>query len=471
VNGLAVWEHTLLIGTNTGLLSMRLYPDALLEETFDTTPVTALDGRTIFALFETADHHWWIGTDQGAAQLVVPEGEAIANATLEPSPLQATPIYTIHEDASGTIYFGGELGLFQHQPGLNDWYWYSGESRTEDALDWQKLGDTLPAANQVFLPPVRSIQRSADTSLWLGTDQGIARYTARSVRGSTYETILEAFPDLTSGPVSSIQVDERGLVWFAGDRGLLRYDGRDLWQYQTDRWVPLGRADMLYGDTPTARDAWRFNRTTTQWQQFSVQSSTWLTPAIALRTTEEPAVHQIFWMSRVDISLGTWDGTTFTPETMADSNLLQMRFKPNEQRIVNGGIPAIPRLPIGSSTWRYLSMEPGEMGFGSDRPLWTMEGRLIPPPIDLPAPPPGRYDISTPLPASDFDEAVFAFNPAAKVWFTWTAKQPFTILARLKSQSNTPPLDPLILNRVQQGMQQVRPAGILTALAVEEEIQ
>ncbi|MCP4656404.1 MAG: hypothetical protein GY856_13405, partial [bacterium] len=134
-----------------------------------------------------------------------------------------------------------------------------------------------------------------------------------------------------------------------------------------------------------------------------------------------------------------------------------------------GGIPAVPRLPAGASQWRYLALEPPDVPEPDDRPAWTIEGRLLPPP-EAPAAWPGRYDLPAPPPSSHFDESVFAFVPAARVWLTWEARRPLAVLARLKRRREGEVIDPAIVERVWQGLQQVRPAGVRIALAVEEEI-
>lgn len=464
---LAEVEQVLLIGTETGLEAMPLYPE---DGSFVASPLSALNGSPVFAIHRTTDDQWWVGTNTGAIKLEI--GADITSASIQTSALQGTPIYTIHQDKIGTLYFGGERGLFQHQPGRDHWYWYSGESRSEQIPDWKRLESSLPPPDQVFLPPVRQIYRGSDTSLWLGTDQGIARYIARPVNGLTYETVLEAFPDLTTGKVVAIQEDDRGILWFATDRGLLRYDGKDLWQFQTEataNWVRLGQADTLQRDVPESRGAWQFQRSSTQWQRFDDRSNDWVTVAIPLQTQAEAAVYNVYWTDQVVADLGTWDGATFTSEAAIATTQLRLRYKPDEQRILDGGIAAIPRLPVGISTWRYLSLEPESLTLPPERPLWTIEGRLVPPP-DRTAPPPGRYDSETPPPASNFDEAVFAFNPAARVWMSWTPRQACTVLVRLKQSPGTDFTEPIILERVWQGMQQVRPAGIFTALAVEDTI-
>ena len=70
---------------------------------------------------------------------------------------------------------------------------------------------------------------------------------------------------------------------------------------------------------------------------------------------------------------------------------------------------------------------------------------------------------------SRFDDAAFAFNPAARVWFSWEPRHPLSILVRLGTTSAGERIDPAILDRVWQGVQQVRPAGVRALLAVGEE--
>lgn len=463
----------LLIGTGDGLLSVPLYPES---GVFAASATGGLSGTTVFSVYQAADGQWWLGTSSGLLRLDPSSGDSATPFVLGQEEATAIEVYAISQDGEGTLYFGTELGLFLFQPASGHWYWYEGERRTEQAPDWQRLlpeasGEerNFPEESRVFLPPVRCVHRGPDASLWIGTESGLARYVAQSARGLTFDTLLEAFPDLVPGRVFAIAGDERGLVWFCTDHGLFRYDGRDFWQHRAGAWVPLGRADTLYGDTVEPRGAWRFQRATSQWQRFDPGAEVWTSFAGEPRSTEEPTVRAVAWSDSIVADLGQWDGATFTSVSLVDASDLVVRFKPAETRIVDGGIPSVPRLPVGISVWRYLSLEPAEILEPVDRPAWTMEGRLLPPPPELAAPGEGRYDVVAPPPESNFDEAVFAFNPAARVWYAWEPRKQRSVLARLKKRADTEHIDPAIIDRVWQGMQQVRPAGVSIALAVEEQ--
>lgn len=477
IAALAADGLTLLLGTSQGLQRWNATDGLRLVVEIGTEP--------IYALYQAQDGQWWVGSESGLwRQVAGDEGATFQPFMLHASVGRAMAVYAIYQDPLGVFYFGVTLGVFQYQPGLDGWYWYAGDSHSEQTPEWQPFdpaasgaAQTLPTAQRAFLPAVRAIQRGADGALWLGTEQGLARYIAQPVRGLSYTTQLEAFPDLLpvdeTGIVYAIRPDERGHLWFCTGRGLLRYDGRDLHQWQTDHWARLGRADQLYQEPVTDRGAWRFNRNQARWQRFARKTNTWVSFSDAVRTTTEPAVRTVQWVDQVVGDWGIWDGTSFTPKTTDAAvapSTLEVRWKPDEMTIATGGIPALPRLPPGVSTWRYLQREEPAVERPEQRPAWTEEGRLLPLPANLPAPPPGRYDQVLPPPASDYDEAVFAFPPAAQVWMSWASAPAFRVLVRLQATSNQEVLDPAILDRVWQGMNQVRPAGVRLALAVGEHV-
>jgi hypothetical protein len=445
--------QALLIGADTGLLRMPLYPAA---GALTATPIAALAGHRVNAIFRAADGGLWLGCDNGAVRLN-------ADDSVTSSPLQNTEVLAMAQDDTGVLYFGTALGLFEWQPAANAWHWFEGKGINEAGAQWRPFTG-LPAGTQPFLPPVRRIWRGRDASLWLGTQNGIARYTATEAGWLEFEPRLEAFPDLGTGPVLDLREDARGLVWFATDRGLFRYDGRDMWQFRAGTWVQMGRADTLYPNV-TDRGQWRFKRATSQWERFDAN---WVPFTLAPRSTAETRVNAIAWTTGVAADLGQWDGKAFSNPAAADASQLVVRYKPSEDRIVSGGLPGIPALPPGPSVWRYLSLEAAGTTAPADLPWWTREGRLIPPPVEPDAPGEGRYDVETPPPPSDFDESVFTYNPAAGVWFEWREQAALSVLVRLKKLSQGETIDPVVVKRAADGAQQVRPAGVRVAMAVEE---
>lgn len=506
VHCLAEDGPSLLVGTAEGVLRVALFPDP--PGAFEAAPVPGLDGVAVHALLAADENTWYLGTSRGLARLEE-SGEATAIGVHADLGTEVA-VYALAHDSAGTLFMGTELGCLQLEKVTGSWFWYSGATATEQEPEWGELAldengnpPALPDPEEIFLPPVRAIYRGPDASLWLGTDNGIARYRARPVRGITYETVLEAFPDLSQGPVSAIAEDARGRVWFATNRGLLRFDGRDWWQANDSGWQTLGAASHLYhrseetgeeideetgeevtedageetgGDSVSdsrvvSRGSWRFNRAGGRWQRWHKEG--WRSYINEPRTESGVAVRALAWTDEVQAHRGAWDGTTLTEPTEVPTDQLRMRVKPRTDLIVDGGIPSVPRLPTGESQWRYLALEPAADpadALGSeDLPAWTIEGRLLPPSPDA-APWPGRFDLPKPPPVSSFDESVFAFEPAARVWLTWRARRPLTVLARLRKRRPEEDIDPAIIERVWQGLQQVRPAGVHLALAVDETI-
>ncbi len=459
---LAVQGYELLIGTDAGLLRMHLFPVA--PEPFVAQQVAELAGLRINALLQEAEG-WIIACQFG----LVRWNRAVGTATpfgLHRDLGSELLCHALHRDASGHLYVGCELGLFQYQPGPNHWYWFAGGSHSESEPDWVRFGGLLPEGEKVFLPPVLAVLRGEDASLWLGTSAGIARYLARAVRGTTYETVLEAFPDLSRGPVPAVAADPRGQTWFATERGPLRFDGRDWWQPRSDGWRQLGRAAQRYDGQPRPRGAWRYRLD--HWESFGTG---WASDAPALRTTNRAAATALIWIGLAHGDRGQWDGTTFTPVAAVAANKLRVRCKPTPDRSLDGGIAAMPSVSPGTSHWRYLRLldvEPSPPLPGTG-PYWNPEGRLVLPAADE-LPWEGRWSLPDPPPASVFERAVFAFNPAARVWFSFPHQEPLTVLVRLGTYRPDEILDDALIQVVWEGIERVRPVGVRVLLAVEEKI-
>lgn len=495
INTLAEDGKYLWVGTDTGLAMINLYPEP--ANTYEAVSAAAeLDGIAVYAILKAGHHQLLIGTENGTARVGM---GSISADSLGASDLAGMAVFAIHQDTSGVFYYGTNLGLFQYQTGLGHWYFYCGESQADNIPDWNRFTPgVLPNEANVFLPSVKSICRGPDKTLWIGTEKGFARYLARPADDTAYEsiaapvgyvaytTVLEAYPDFVDSEVYSIERDHAGQIWFCTGRGLFRFDGQEMNQYDhvQQEWIRLGKAQKRVSDeVGILRGSWRYARyirdetdtlvLTNQWQYFDTISG-WINYAADFNSLNQEHVFDVLWSNAVMAELGTYDGSGFTASQIVDNSLLRTRIKPRRDLIHDGGIASIPELPAGTSSWRYLSMEPPGMVEASERPSWTQEGRLLLPLENLAknaSPFPGRYNVDEPVKPEGFDfEDVFAYLPAAKVWFEWQPVQLFTAIVRLLKRSQEDDIDPAIIDRVWQGIQRVRPAGLKVMLAVEQSI-
>lgn len=381
-----------------------------------------------------------------------PETETVLNAVLV--------------ERDGFVYVGGAAGLFLHDPTRGRWHVYRGSSADETVPDWAPWdpgGDPLPTDRHTYLPEVTSLLRDTDQTLWIGTTHGLAAYRARERRG-TYATLLEAFPQLGADPVATLAEDDRQRLWAGTGRGLLTYDGLDWRQLRGGQLTRLPRVEA----DPLAFTHWRFDRSTGQWQASERGAAGGFTPRTPTPvTTEEPPVTALGWTDAAAAQLGSLAEGVFTPDPDATPADLGTRYKPDALRVLDGGLPAVPRLTPGVSDWRYLSREEDDPPTPTSFPSWTREGRLLPPPEASPAPQEGRYlaaDEQTAL------EQVFAFNPAARVSLRWRPRAALSIVVRLEPTTAGETISAAVLDRLCEGLGRVRPAGSHVALAVGEMI-
>lgn len=449
------------VGFTTGLSRLEIQPGGAFA--LDPDPSTLTD-PAVNALAVDRAGNVWAATDQGLARL---ESGALTYTLLGNRSETETPLRALWIDASGDVYAGGELGLFLHRTAHDRFYILLDEKVDEAEDDWLALdlaGGALPDPTTIFVPPVHAVMHGPDTHIWLGTAQGIARYRAREQR-RTYSTLLEAMPQLTETPVTQIRSDARGRLWFATGEGLFVFDQLDWFQRQGDLLVRLPRPD----EDPLQPVLWRYVRGSSAWQLVAPPSRAgFQNHALAQLGSSEPAVLSMAWTETAQARLGSFDGVTFTIDGSAIPAALATRYKPAPTRIVDGGFPAVPRLPSGRSNWRYLQHEEPSPPTPVATPAWTREGRLMPPPAERAAAFEGRYLADL---AETPGESVFAYNPAAQVWFGWSPQAPLSVTVRLARTEPDEQIDPTILDRVWNELQRVRPAAVAVYLAVDETIE
>lgn len=453
----------LLVGLENGFSRLPIQPSGAHALAPDPA---GLSGPAVHALAFDAAGKLWAATAQGLAEIA--SDDSLSFSALGGSNATETQLHCLHIDPSGVIYCGGDLGLFLHRPQSGEWYLLTNEAADESINDWQRLdlsapGATLPDATTIQLPAVHAVRRHASGDIWLGTAQGIARYRAREQR-RTYTTLLEAMPQFGELPVRQIAQDARGRLWFATGHGLLLFDDMDWFQRQGAALKRLPRI-IEDQDHPVF---WRYQRGSSTWQMYTPPDRAgFQNHSLALLTATENAINCVAWTGSAHARLGSFDGSSFTIDESAIPAALGMRYKPEAQRIVDGGIAALPLLPAGISHWRYLQLEETTPPTPGTNPAWTREGRLLPPPSTKQAPFEGRYLAGVNGP----DTSVFAFPPAARVWTSWRPHAPLAVTLRLARHSDDEQIDPQILDRVWNELQRVKPAAVRVLLAVDEKIE
>jgi hypothetical protein len=468
INALANFGQQLLLGTNQGLKQLDRYTG----EELKIISVAALHNNVVYALLCEDEKTCWVGTDSGVFQLKWENDQAaiITSALLD------VATYAIAKDQNDIIYFGGEAGLFQWQPRGQHWYRYIGQYAADQDSDWSLLlSHHLSIDNNFYLPTIKSIFCDSQSTLWLGTEQGVARYRAHATTSAAgtaiYDTYLQAFPELLGSAVTSIQQDERGLLWFCTALGLWQYDSNLLFRYDASgKWLPQGKLDEYVNKENRGR--WRYSRSEQVWQRLNDGAENkWDNVQLRNDISAESvsAVFCLLWTDHVIADLGIWQAGKFIAQSRVPEQKLKMRYKPNSTRIVDGGLPAIPRLPQGQSTWRYLSLELEPNNYvlpEQEQTVWTQEGRLITAEnnIKQSLPISGRYDNKLSLITSP----VYAFLPAAKIWFEQPKPQCMVLIRMQRADEKN--IEPAIIDNIWQGLQYVRPAGIRILLAVGQTI-
>lgn len=458
LNCLMATDQDILVGHGAGVsrvsvfdAPLALQPDPAVMSDASVTGLTTGKDGTIWASTETG------AATLGANDALTPIGPGTRGET-------ETALSCVLAEDDNIVYFGGDLGIFRFDQPSEAWHFFAGDSLDEgtpDWRDWDPATDALPTPADVFLPAVTTLMRGTDTLLWIGTDQGLAAWGAFRIR-NTYATRLRAFPALGTGRIHALAVDARQRIWVGTDRGLWVHDGLD-WFEATDRLVRLPRLEA-----EDLGSGWRYDRNGSAWQFAQASGSVGFTPtAPPVITNDNPDVLSIAWTDGAVAQLGTLVDGVFTVDEGAAPAGLRLRVKPTPDRIVDGGIAAIPRLEPGQGDWRYLRLEENAPPTPTSFPAWTREGRLLTPPAENTAPFEGRF-------LSDEEKAsldqVFAFNPSATVQMRWQPRAPFSITVRLDQPDPEETLPGAVIDRVYDAVDMVRPAGARVRVALGETV-
>lgn len=449
---LAARRAHVYVGTDVGLFKCGLFPDE--GQSFALSAVAAVT-QAVRALSVLGDGRLACATSDGIVLLDL--DDAIVEQPLTGVGVEA---FSFEVDR---LYVATATALLLSSGGA--WFKYEGAALAEDQPDWVRLEVSELAGAESPLPRVRSLSCTRDGGLWIGTERGLARWGVRGDR----TTLLEAYPDLGSGPIETLCVDERGMLWIGGADGLFRYDGRDLAQYRFSekRWASLGNAAFAYPDeiSSEARGHFRFAQAESRWERFFPEIGRFRASELEERVSASAPGGPVLHTATLRAELGTLNGNDFTPSSSVGLEQFVTRVKPDESRIVEGGLPA---LPTGKGLLRYLEVEAPDLVPPAGRPWWSREGRLfLPPVVDAPWPGHFRGDASVWQADGHFNQAIFAYPPSARVWFEYAAKPSIGVRVRLFKRAPEQTIDPLLIERVWQLLIRAKAASVPLELMVE----
>ncbi len=186
-------DGNLWFGTENGIAIYKLSDVSPRWEWLE-IPESLNLGQDVIALTEALPGVVWIGTTQGAARYDAGRWDKLPL----PDSLEGVGISAILVDSEENLWLGfqrvGKLMRFHSDAGAGQGAW--------EILD---SGDGFPGGT------VHTITQDASGVLWIGTDEGLARYLEPQWELVTRTSIRDAF------------LDAEGLLWFATAAGLQRY--------------------------------------------------------------------------------------------------------------------------------------------------------------------------------------------------------------------------------------------------------
>jgi ligand-binding sensor domain-containing protein/anti-sigma regulatory factor (Ser/Thr protein kinase) len=256
----AIW-----IGTRAGLTRWK---DGQ-ERTF--TRADGLPADHVHAVWPGRDGELWVGTEGGL-------GRWRAGKIDVPAPL-ATPVSALYQDGQGILWMGIGQGLARLVGGsierlpvqggmvLNE---IRGMQHDDRGTLWLSAGGKLLRVvnGQVALPPagsapfddvgqvgkVRSLQRSADGTLWLGTYDGLVRN-----RGGVWRR-FDGAQGVVPHDLYQVLDDDRGFLWAGTTQGITRIARAALTNLEAGRDPGMGLVSFHASDQRRAVAAVRANQ-------------------------------------------------------------------------------------------------------------------------------------------------------------------------------------------------------------------
>jgi len=248
-----------------------------------------------FRFGDRGDGLHWDDSDPGDG-LARYEGGAVGRFTMKDG-LAGDQLNTMLAGPAGVMWFGGQFGLAQYQPGS------PGRFSTLVHVE-----PTRANAGGVL-----AIHRDPAGRLWLGTHTGVLRENGGK---------FESFGATNSlGHVFSFHSTAEGAIWLAGDRGLWRFAGESVSHFTGTNGLPDNRAFEIRA----APDKALWVRTVRGVARYDGRSLTPFTTTNGLPAATYTALHVdrrgVAWVGSAQAGLARWQGGGFQVLTAGKSGL------------------------------------------------------------------------------------------------------------------------------------------------------
>jgi ligand-binding sensor domain-containing protein len=194
----------------------------------------------INSLGEDKNGNIWIATTGGLIRF---DGYTFSSFREEDG-LMNNVVNTITRDASGKMWIGTEAGVYIYDGRQFSFFKPLGNKiiaaividasgnvwiGTKDSGLYKYDGKILTPIKTGFgsrvNDPVRCLHVDSHVNVWIGTSNGIARYS-----GKIFEFFTKA-DGLPAGGVNSVTEDSAGNIWIATEEGAAKYDGKEFLKY------------------------------------------------------------------------------------------------------------------------------------------------------------------------------------------------------------------------------------------------
>ena len=201
ITSLIADEDVLWVGTRKGLYKIDVV-------SFEISKVDTDEHLIVRTLYKDREHTIWVGTATGLLRYRR-ESDNFVTYTAENSHLSHNTVRSIYQDKQGNVWVGTYDQLSKLPAGQNTFVTYD------------LKGNYKPSLRNNLVCDIKSAAPDTDTLLWVGTETGLCLFN--TITG-TYRHFSEKNVGFSNDVIKNIYVDEENKLWLGTDFGLNIFD-------------------------------------------------------------------------------------------------------------------------------------------------------------------------------------------------------------------------------------------------------